>query len=332
MKMQMNGSISNSVSESAREYVRHIFKDCPVILFILFFMTSCAAPVAVYVDVLEPSLMSRKFPADSLLVVNNLQRWKPFEVDDTLYIPVQTDTLFKQITQKLVDNDCSKYLVRIDSGLVESDSCFIKSLPDSLLEASSVDYNIRTILSIDNAYAKVPLVTISDDCWADGYICLTYNRIGIRPTQEKSTIVGRLYYKGNKIKEEELQADLVRRLSDDIVRELMPFWQTVGRTIYTSLASDLRYGYLAYISGNREQAEQLWKQAAEESTFRKLRVAAYVNLAFLKESEDSFTKSLVYLDCAEREMNGKDYASMKQLIDKYRKILKHRIEMSQYLK
>lgn len=62
------------------------------------------------------------------------------------------------------------------------------SLPDSLLEASSVDYNIRTILSIDNAYAKVPLVTISDDCWADGYICLTYNRIGIRPTQEKQRL------------------------------------------------------------------------------------------------------------------------------------------------
>lgn len=332
MKMQMNGSKSNSVSESAREYVRHIFKNWPVILSILFFVTSCAAPVAVYVDVLEPSPMERKFPADSLLVVNNLQRWKPFEVDDTLYIPVQTDTLFKQITQKLVDNDCSRYLVRIDSGLVESDSCFIKSLPDSLLESSSVDYNIRTILSIDNAYAKVPLVTMSDDCWADAYICLTYNRIGIRSALEKSTIVGRLYYKGNKIKEEELQADLVRRLSDDIVRELMPFWQTVGRTIYTSLASDLRYGYLAYVSGNKEVAEQLWKQAAEESTFRKLRVAAYINLAFLKESEDSFTASLVYLDCAERVMNGKDYASMKQLIDKYRKILKHRIEMSQYLK
>lgn len=331
MKMQKNRSISDLFSESSRGYIRHI-KGWPVVLIILFFMTSCAAPVSVYLDTLEPSQIGRKYPADSLLVVNNLQKWKPFEVDDTLYIPVQADTLFKLVTQKLVDNDCSRYLVRIDSGLVESDSCFIKSLPDSLLEYSSVDYNIRTILSIDNAYAKVPLVTMSDECWADAYICLTYSRIGTQSTQEKSTIVDRLYYKGNKIKEEELQADLLRRLSDDIVREMMPFWRTVGRTIYTSLASDLRYGYLAYIGGNKDMAERLWKQASEESTFRKLRVAAYINLAFLKESEDSFTEALVYLDCAERVMNGKDYVSMKQLIGKYRKILKHRMEMSQYLK
>lgn len=332
MKTQKKKIISDLVSESFLISVCRQIRIWQIILTVLLFMTSCAAPVSVYIDVLQPSRMSRRYPVDSMLVINNCQKWKPFEIDDTLYVPVQMDTLFRTVTQKLVDSECTDYLVRVDSGLNTIDSCFVNKIPDSVIVRSSDDYNIRTILSIDNAYAKIPLVTTDENCWADACICMTFSRVGDRLKKENSVIVGRLYYKGNKIKEEDLQDDLVRRLSDDVVRGLMPYWKTSGRRIYTSLSSDLRYGYLAYINGKSEMAEQLWRTAAKESSFRKLRVAAYINLAFLMESEDRLGDALQCLDNAERSMGKKKYDQMQQLISKYREVLNYRINMSKYLK
>lgn len=332
MKMQINKIMSDGRSGRFLVSVCRRIRIWQIILMVLFFMTSCASSVAVYIDVLQPSKISQKYPVDSMLVINNCQNWKPYKVDDTLYVPVQIDTLFRTVTQKLVDSECTNYLIRLDSGLTSVDSCLVKTLPDSLIVRASNDNDIRTVLSIDNAYAKIPLVTTDENCWADACISLTYNRVGDHLKKEKNELVGRLYYKGNKIKEEDLQADLVRRLSDDVVRSLMPYWKTTGRIIYTSLSSDLRYGYLAYVNNKNELAEQLWRSAAKESTFRKLRVAAYIDLAFLMESKDRLDEALRCLDCAEMEMGQKKYDKMQQLISKYRKVLNYRISISKYLK
>lgn len=294
------------------------------VLLVLLSFTSCVSPVGISVNVLKPSAIKQQYKLDSVAIVDNCGKWDSFTFNDTLVLSATSDKLVSALAQKLADSDEFKYIIRVDSCMAIPDSLHVHLLSDSVCRQICTDLGVSSIVSVDLAYAKIPLVSSTGRGDVLSKICFSVYKPGVTDSVKTFDAASTFFYPGTTIKEEMLEEDLVDVLSDAVKNKLSSYWTTVGRILYTSLASDLRYGYLAYTSGKYEEARSLWAETAANSSIRKYRVAAFVNLAFLDEMEDRYNNALINLDKAEEAMGTKHYSDISAFIESYRKVLRER--------
>lgn len=294
------------------------------ILFVLFLITSCVSPVGISVNVLKPSAIKQQFKLDSVAIVDNCGKWDSFTYNDTLVLSATSDKLVEALAQKLANSEDFKYVIRVDSCMAVPDSLHVHLLTDSVCRQICADLGVSSLVSVDLAYAKIPLVSTTGHGDVLSKVYFSVCKPGMTDSLKTFDAASAFYYPGTTIKEEMLEEDLVDVLSDAVKNKLSSYWTTVGRILYTSLASDLRYGYLAYTAGKYDEARRLWTETSTGSSMRKYRVAAFVNLAFLDEMEDHYNDALINLDKAKEAMGTKSYADISAFIESYRKILRER--------
>lgn len=295
------------------------------VLSVLFFCSSCVAPVSVYINVLEPSLLQQKYQIDSVAVVDNGTDWSAFIYKDTLVMPAFTEQIVRTLSQKMADSGEFPYVMKVDSPLIKSDSMQIVGLSDSLVERLCSDLCVRSLLTVDLAYAKIPLTTTTGTALVYPSASYALYQSGHKGGPvEQFFVDDRYYYPETSIKEEVLAEDVVETVADKMAGRLTSGWESVARVIFTSLSSDLRYGYLAYTAGEYDEALSLWTETAENAWSRKMRVAAYLNLALVYEMSDAFSEALQCVENAGAEMSGKGYGNMREYMERYRQILVER--------
>lgn len=333
MKRISKISRDNKCGKDKKSYLCSVLQQHWIgILLVLFLFTSCVSPVGVSVNILRPSAIGQKFNLDSVAIVNNCGKWDSFTYRDTLVYPAAADKLVEVLAQKLANSDEFKYVIRVDSCLAVPDSMHVHVLTDSVSRQICADWGVSSIISVDLAYAKIPLVSNTGRGDVFSNVVFSVYEPGSSDSIQSYTGVSNFFYPGTTIKEDMLEDDLADVLSDEVKNRLSSYWSSVGRILYTSLASDLRYGYLAYTSGKYDEARKLWSETANSSSIRKYRVAAFINLAFLDEMEDHYSDALINLDKAEEAMDPKHYTDMSNFIASYRKILRDRQRISETMK
>lgn len=295
------------------------------VLPVLFFCSSCVAPVSVYIDVLKPSLLQQKYQIDSIAVVDNGAGWSAFILNDTLVMPIPAGQIVQTLSQKMADSGEFPYVMKVDSARIKSDSMQIASLPDSLVERICSDLGVRSLLTVDLACVRIPLITTTGSSAVSPSASYALYQSGHKGGPVEQFFVNDLYYyPGTSIKEEVLAEDAVECVSDMMVGRLTSGWTSVTRAIFTSLSSDLRYGYLAYSAGKYDEALSLWTETAENAWWPKIRAAAYLNSALVYEMSDAFSEALQCMEKAGYALGNKDYGNMREYMESYRQILVER--------
>lgn len=299
----------------------------------LLFFSSCAAPFSVTIDTLEPSWLARKYHPGRLAVVDNARWFESFEHKDTLVLACPTGPLAASVAQRLSDSEAFDKVMLMDTSLCTRDSLARWEMTDSVVSAMAKDLGVDMLLTVNLAYAKIGRYTVTPERnEIKAEVIWSLYAPGHSGALESFRNISSLWYAGTSIQQKELEEELINTFSEAVTRKTTPYWTESYRVLYTSLASDLRYGYLAYSHGEYEEARRIWTETAQRSSYRKLRAAAYVNLAFLHEIEDDFSGALTCLEQAEQAMGEKSYSTMRGIIGEYRKLLEQRKEHRKHFK
>ena len=103
----------------------------------------------------------------------------------------------------------------------------------------------------------------------------------------------------------------------------MPTWNAVERRIYRQ-GRVLALGEAYWRNGQDAEAVEVWQRASRLSG--KTAVQAYVNLAWLQESREDFTRALELLREAERIVQEENVSGgVADYVDEYIRILEKRL-------